>query len=258
MLLRLYPRGRAEHQVNFEMQILTHLAGRGCRVPEPLREKKGALLSDVEGRIAVWTSYLPGQALSQGPAHRLPPEALKELLDPVYLALEDFRAPFSKVAETRVFRRRFPSLLQLLERERPQLLRQVSDLFSRLSVWESALDLPSSTLHADVHPGNVLQDEEGNLWLVDFDDAHVGHRVTDWILPCLEFAFDERGQFDETRYQSLLSALVPERATPSERASMPRYRSLLTLKFAVALADLGDPLETNRYLTLLEACDFSD
>jgi hypothetical protein len=93
--------------------------------------------------------------------------------------------------------------------------------------------------------------------LIDFDDGHVGHRVTDWVLPAIEFSFDGRGKLDETRYQSLLESLVPARATVDERKAIPGYRMLLTLKFAVAISVLGDPLEDNRYFTLLRQEGFS-
>jgi homoserine kinase type II len=256
-LLRLYPKGRSPSQIRFEMEVVQHLANQGCSVPRPITSASGSLLIEVESRIAVWMDYLPAEPLSNAAAYTLPASSLGDLLHPVFRSLETFRAPFSKTTETRIFKRRLIALFSLLESEKPNLTEPVRDLYHRLSVWESSLDLPSSALHADIHPKNVLQQSDGTLWLIDFDDGHVGHRVTDWVLPAIEFSIDERGELDEARYQELLKSLVPARAIPEEKRAIPRYRTLLALKFAVALADLGEPLENNPYLALLKREDFS-
>src|SRR5690606_33680006 len=100
-------------------------------------------------------------------------------------------------------------------------------------------------------PGNVLCQGD-KLWLIDFDDGHVGLRALDWILPALEFSLTDAHTVDEARYHEILYALSRDRMTPAERSAEAGLRLLLELKFAVSLADCGEPLEQNPYFKLLE------
>lgn len=36
-------------------------------------------------------------------------------------------------------------------------------------------------LHVDLHPGNVLADEDGQVYLIDFDKAHISRKSRTWI-----------------------------------------------------------------------------
>src|SRR5690606_9316888 len=101
------------------------------------------------------------------------------------------------------------------------------------STWCSQLRLPSSVIHADIHPGNVLCQGD-TLWLIDFDDGHVGLRALDWILPALEFSLKGDHTVDEARYKELLHALSVENITPAEQSAEAGLRLLLELKFAVS------------------------
>ena len=38
-------------------------------------------------------------------------------------------------------------------------------------LWEKVKDLPTGICHGDLHRGNLLQDHDGKIYLVDFDTA---------------------------------------------------------------------------------------
>lgn len=253
LLLRIYPPGRSSRQIAFEMNLLTHLHSKGCRVPRPVQSAGAPRVLSTPSGHAVWTEYLDGLPLEDDQAFRLEPQELHALLEPVFRHLEDFNAPFSKTTETHVFQRRLPSLLAQLKADgQIATTLKVQELFRHLQALERKLVLPVGAVHADIHPQNVLCNSTGSLWLIDFDDGHVGNRVADRLLPCLEFSFDEHQHLHQERYDKLVEALVLPLATPEEVASLEIYRAILTLKFSVALADLGDPLSRNRYWNLLK------
>jgi Ser/Thr protein kinase RdoA (MazF antagonist) len=128
-------------------------------------------------------------------------------------------------------------------------------LFDELQAWEEEVNLPSRVIHADIHAGNILIEEgqpldSGELWLIDFDDAHVSYRAIDWVLPAIEFSLRRDGSLDEERYASIL-ALLATNASPVERAAFPRLRKMMLLKFAAAYSMSGHSRTQNPYLLAL-------
>ena len=250
-VFRLYPSGRKAKQIEFEMLVLDHLLVGGCRVPSVLTHQKQRI-GELKGRHFVFLEFIDAAPLSLKQAREISPARLAQLLVPIRASLEAYQAPFRPVFETRVFERRLPQLVEQLEaaQEFP-IARRVQDLFEQLDKWGAQLDLPSSVIHADIHPGNVLSNGQ-ELWLIDFDDGHVGLRALDWILPALEFSLTDSHKIDERRYRELLNALSFQQITRAEAVAEPGLRLLLELKFAVSLADCGEPLEENPYFQLLE------
>src|SRR5690606_4816581 len=100
---------------------------------------------------------------------------LLSLLEPIDRALDTLLPPFRPVRETRVFQQRLPPLLRQYG-DAPNLRDAISRLFEKLQLWEEGAEVPTRVVHADIHAGNVLLShegtlEEGDLWLIDFDDA---------------------------------------------------------------------------------------
>lgn len=252
-VLRIYPKSRRLRQVQFECSLQRHLQAGGARVAQVLTEPNQWRDSEGASRPVVWLEYLPAQHLTPQEAQQLPPADLRDLLAPIRALSESYPPPFRPAFETRVFSGRFALLRERLERLGLSTLQAaLSELFEKLESWEAALALPTSAIHADIHPGNVLKSGE-KLWLIDFDDAHVGWRAIDWVLPALEFSLDpSAAQVDEARYAQLLDALSQSEATGDERKAFAQLRLLLELKFAASLAVSGKTFEQNPYLRLLE------
>ena len=249
-VFRLYPSGRKANQIEFETDVLDHLVLAGCRVPSVLTHQERRV-GELSGRNFVFLEFIDAVPLSLKQAREISPARLAQLLVPIRASLEAYQAPFRPVFETRVFERRLPRLVEQLSAvEEFTTARRVQDLFEQLDEWGAQLDLPSSVIHADIHPGNVLSNGQ-ELWLIDFDDGHVGLRALDWILPALEFSLTDDNRVDEQRYSELLDALSRQRMTHGEEVAEPGLRLLLELKFAVSLADCGERLEDNPYFKLL-------
>lgn len=252
-VLRIYPESRRLRQIEFELSLQRYLRERQLQVPQVLGGPFQWQGQEGRPRPVVWLEYLDAQPLSPQQAQVLPVIALTELLAPILEHLESFPPPFRPAHETRIFERRLPTLLaQLNELGKFELREYAARLFEKLRHWERSIKLPSSAIHADIHPGNVLASHE-KMWLIDFDDAHVGWRAIDWILPALEFSLDPHtARVDEARYAQLLESLSATRVKPEEQRAFGNLRLLLELKFATSLAVSGKTFEQNPYLRLLE------
>jgi Ser/Thr protein kinase RdoA (MazF antagonist) len=202
----------------------------------------------------VLLEFVNGRPLSLEEGHLLPTKRLAALLQPIEAALEEFSPPFRPVAETRVFHSQMTALYAQLG-DSPAQRERLGGLFDELQAWEEEVNLPSRVIHADIHAGNILIEEgqpldSGDLWLIDFDDAHVSYRAIDWVLPAIEFSLRRDGSLDEARYASIL-ALLATNASTVERAAFPRLRKMMLLKFAAAYSMSGHSRTQNPYLLAL-------
>lgn len=253
-VVRVYPARRQARQVAFEVALHAHLRQGRCAVPEVLHPKRGERVALVDGRPAIVLEFLDARPLAFEEGHKLSPERLRALLGPIDRALEEFAPPFRPVAETRVFQGQLPSLLSQFG-DAPLRRKRLEELFLDLKTWETRVKIPTRVIHADIHAGNVLIArgeplESGELWLIDFDDAHVSYRMIDWVLPALEFSLHRDGTIDETRYDRILTLLSQPR-TPQEFEAFSNVRTMMLLKFAASFARVGHPPDENPYLLAL-------
>lgn len=254
-VVRVYPARRKARQVAFEVALHAHLRKLGCAVPQVVIPKEGEPISLVDGRPVLLLEFLDARPLDFDEGHLLSPERLRALLHPVDRALEIFSPPFRAVAETRVFCGQLPALWGQLC-DAPLRRKKLEELFSSLQSWEERIDIPSRVVHADIHAGNILLENNqaldvGKLWLIDFDDAHVSYRIIDWVLPALEFSLHRDGTIDEMRYEHILTLLSGNR-TPQEFDAFSNMRAMMLLKFAASFARSGHLPAQNPYLLALE------
>lgn len=251
VVVRVYPPSRRSRQVAFELEILSHLCSAGCHVPQVVSPAAGSEIPLVEGRCSVVLEHLPASPLTFEEGTAIPVESLLSLLLPIDTALDSFSPPFRPVRETRVFEQRLSPLLRQYG-DAPEKRDAISRLFERLQTWEERTEIPTRVVHADIHAGNVLLREdtqlgEGDLWLIDFDDAHVSYRAIDWVLPSLEFSLRPNGKLQQERYDEILRGLSG-RGKTSELDALPTLRTMMLLKFAATYAASGHRPNENPYL----------
>ncbi|MHA7817359.1 MAG: phosphotransferase enzyme family protein [Pseudohaliea sp.] len=78
-----------------------------------------------------------------------------------------------------------------------------------------------SLIHADLHPGNVLVDAEGNLGLIDFDDAAYGWHGYDLASALIEAHAD--GDFPALREALLTGYREVRPLAPRDEAMLPVF-----------------------------------
>ncbi len=246
-VVRVYPPTRRARQVAFEVSILEHLTSSGCRVPRVIRPEANSDIPRVGERCTVLLQHLPARPLGFSEGRLLPIDRLVTLLVPIDHALERLTPAFRPIRETRVFQGRLPPLLRQFGDD-PARRAALVRLFERLQAWEDKVAIPTRVIHADIHAGNILIEDgagldTGDLWLIDFDDAHVSYRAIDWVLPSIEFSLDESGNVDEERYRAILTELSSP-STTVERSAFSTVRTMMFLKFAATYAESGHPPST--------------
>ncbi|RYG23259.1 MAG: homoserine kinase, partial [Burkholderiales bacterium] len=175
-ILTLYEKRVAADDLPYFMALLDHLDGKGLAVPPAIKDRAGAEIHELEGRPACLIKFLTGvsvttptaaQAISAGAA-----------MGQMHAALEDFTL-------TRPNSMGVESWAPLLERCGQSLDQIAPGLFDRLSnalkriVARWPQHLPTSAVHADLFPDNVLMLGEKVTGLIDFYFACTDVRAYD-------------------------------------------------------------------------------
>ena len=170
-----------EEEIEWELQLIRHLAARGFPTPAVLAAEDGGLSHDFLGRPAALFAFIPGREPSpQSPREGAQVAAavaeLNRITRDLHLPHARSHTDWKRLERLEVTASRLssPGLAEMAARAR-----EFKEGFTeRLAAVSS--DLPAGIVHHDANPGNALLDEEGKLVaLLDFDEAHEGELVTD-------------------------------------------------------------------------------
>ncbi len=165
-ILTMYERRIRTGDLPFFLGLLDHLSAKGCRVPRTIHDRDGAAWRMVDGKAVALIEFLPGVS----PDRPTPAQAcaVGEALASVHLASSDFAASRENDLRPRdwnaLFRkcgpdnlRRIDDTLQaLVDKHMPRLLNE----------WPRAL--PTTKIHADLFPDNVLMLGDKVSGMIDF------------------------------------------------------------------------------------------
>ena len=263
-ILTLYEKRVAADDLPFFMALLDHLAAKGLPVPPAIKDRNGVEIQQLEGRPACLIKFLPGVSLS----HPTPAQAhaAAAALGAMHVAVRDF-------APARANSMGLTSWRPLLDRCGRDLDGIAPGLFDRVA---QALDtverdwprnLPTSAIHADLFPDNVLTRGDEVTGLIDFYFACTDLRAYDLAVTHTSWTFDARGG---TAGAELGRALLEGYASAhplsaEERAALPVLARGACIRFllsrawdwlhtpADALVTRKDPLAYERRLSWYEA-----
>lgn len=263
-ILTLYEKRVAADDLPFFMALLDHLAARGLPVPPAIKDREGREIQALEGRPACLIKFLPGVSLS----HPTPPQAhaAAAAMGAMHRAVADF-------PQTRPNTMGVATWRALLERCGSDMDTIAPSLFGRVGLALDAVerdwprDLPTSAVHADLFPDNVLMLGDRVTGLIDFYFACTDIRSYDLAVMHTSWLFDARGEnADPAIGRALLDGY--EAAHPlsaDERAALPVLARGACIRFllsrawdwlhtpADALVTRKDPLAYLRRLEWYEA-----
>ncbi len=263
-ILTLYEKRVAEGDLPYFMALLEHLADKGLPVPPAVPDRDGALIHQLEGRPACLIQFLSGVSVS----HPTPAQARAagEALGKLHKAAADFpldRPNSMGVAEWQPL---FERCGRDLDSIAPGLYdRAGKALDTILAAWPK--DLPTSAIHADLFPDNVLMLGNRVTGLIDFYFACTDIRAYDLAVMHGAWAFDGKGE----NFSAAVGATLIEGYTASfglsdaERAALPILAEGAALRFfltrawdwlntpADALVTRKDPLAYMRRLDFYAA-----
>jgi len=262
-ILTLYEKRVAAKDLPFFLGLMEHLHARGITCPQPVQNKKGAVLGQVAGRPAAMITFLDGMWIRRPtPQHCA---ALGTALAKLHLAGLDFKGSRANALSVEGWRPLYESC-----RARANEVQRDLDgyLAAELAQLEQAWPrkLPQGVIHADLFPDNVFFLGSELSGLIDFYFACTDSLAYDVAICLNAWCFETDHSYNVTKGKSLLQAYAQVRPlSQAERDALPLLARGAALRFLLtrlvdwfdvppgALVRPKDPLEYYRKLRFHQA-----
>ncbi|MDC8754077.1 homoserine kinase [Erythrobacter sp. sf7] len=239
-ILTLYERRIDYADLPYFLDLLDHLAAKGCPVPRTMHDRSGASFRMVEGKAAALIEFLPGVS----PTRPTPAQArsIGAVLADMHLAARDF--PLSRAnamdfaASAAILANCGAQRLATVHPELPAMLDH-----ARAAAALDLAALPQSQTHTDLFPDNVLMRGDTVTGLIDFYFACTGPMALDLAVTHAAWCFDAEGRYRADCGNALVAGYESVRPLkPAERALFPQIAKGACLRFVASRAE--DWLET--------------
>ncbi len=235
-ILTMYERRIDIAQLPFFLGLLDHLAAAGCAVPATIHDRSGAAWRDVDGKAVALIEFLPGVSPNRPTA--LQARAVGAALAEVHLAARDFAGDrdndltpqdTAKILET--------CGVEGLGEIDPALPPTIDRARAIVEHWPDSL--PTSIIHSDLFPDNVLMLGERVSGMIDFYFAARDMMAYDVAVTHAAWCFDKRGEnFDREVGAALIEGYESVRELgPAERAALPLLAQGACLRFVASRAE---------------------
>jgi homoserine kinase type II len=233
-ILTLYEKRVDAGDLPFFLDLLDHLADRGLPVPPAIRDRDGVAIQTLEGRPACLIRFLDGVSLTRPtPEQAATAGAARGAL---HAAVADFhgdRPNSLGVADWRPLLTRCGSDLDAIA---PGLFARVDRALAAVEAdWPH--DLPTSVIHADLFPDNVLMLGARVTGLIDFYFACRDIRAYDVAVMHTSWAFDPQGAPLDRVGPALLAGYAGSLGlSAAERAALPVLAKGACIRFLLTRA----------------------
>jgi homoserine kinase type II len=257
-ILTLYEKRVAAGDLPFFLGLMEHLAARGLTCPQPVKNRRGAVLGTVAGRPAAIVTFLDGMWIRRPSAAHC--AAVGQALARLHLAGSDFPMRRKNALSVEGWRPLYETCRQRANNVQPELRDFLSRELDHLeAAWPR--ELPQGVIHADLFPDNVFFLGDQLSGLIDFYFACTDTLAYD-VAVCLNaWCFELDHSYNVTKGRGLLQSYAKTRSlSPSELAALPLLARGAALRFlltrlvdwldvpAGALVKPKDPLEYFRKL----------
>ena len=257
-ILTLYEKRVAAGDLPFFLGLMEHLAARGLTCPQPVKNRRGAVLGTVAGRPAAIVTFLDGMWIRRPSAAHC--AAVGQALARLHLAGRDFPMRRKNALSVEGWRPLYETCRQRANNVQPELRDFLAQELDHLeAAWPR--DLPQGVIHADLFPDNVFFLGDQLSGLIDFYFACTDTLAYD-VAVCLNaWCFELDHSYNVTKGRGLLQSYAKTRSlSPSELAALPLLARGAALRFlltrlvdwldvpAGALVRPKDPLEYFRKL----------
>ncbi|MEM7703531.1 MAG: homoserine kinase [Pseudomonadota bacterium] len=234
-ILTMYERRIELGDLPYFLGLLDHLSAKGCPVPRTIHDRKGAAFRMEHGKAVALIEFLPGVSPTQPTVEQA--RSVGEVLARLHLASADF-------PKTRDNTMSFEHNLATLESCGEFGLASINtDLPGVLEPARAAaaLDLsglPSTQIHADLFPDNVLMLGSEVTGLIDFYFACTGAMALDLAVTHAAWSFDARNRYIPEIGTAVIQGYETVRhLEPAERAALPEIAKAATLRFVASRAE---------------------
>ncbi len=233
-ILTLYEKRVAKSDLPFFLGLMEHLAAAGLSCPTPLRDRHGAMLSELAGRPAALVTFLEGLSLKRPQVRHC--AGLGEALANLHRDGEGFALTRPNSLSLAGWRDLAGKLGPDADNVSPGLHQLIADELAELEArWPK--DLPSGVIHADLFPNNVFFMGDRLSGLIDFYFACNDFYAYDVAVCLCAWCFEDDGSYNITKGQGLLMAYAAARPlTPAELAALPLLARGAALRFLLTRA----------------------
>jgi homoserine kinase type II len=233
-ILTLYEKRVQQGDLPFFVDLLDHLAVRGCPVPAMIRDRDGTAIQKISERSACLIQFLPGISLThptEGQCH-----AAGAALGAMHRAVADF----SGARENSMGRAHWRGVAEAtgnLDAVLPGLQAIVDDELAFLDAnWPT--DIPAHVIHADLFPDNVLMLGDTVTGLIDFYFAATDFRAYDVAVTHASWTFSDDGnRCSNAAAGALMQGYLRKVAlSPDEIAALPLLARGAALRFLLTRA----------------------
>jgi len=192
--------------INFKL----HLAQNGICCPRPILDNSGLAIVNIKEKKSVIVTFLSGKNLAKRDDGYYDSITANHCFEvgkvtaKLHIAAADFKMSRHNDLGIDGFAPLFSKFEHLLENYQKNLRNEILQNLEFLkNSWR--LDLPASTIHADLFPDNVFFDEEGKLsGVIDFYFAATDSLLYELAININAWCFDEKNNFDEEKFTQML------------------------------------------------------
>ena len=234
-ILTMYERRIETSDLPFFLGLLDHLSAAGCPVPRTIHDRGGDAWRMIDDKAIALIEFLPGLSPSEPTAAQA--RAVGTALAQMHRAASDFPmrranglAPRDTLA---ILESCGAPALAGIDPQLPAILASGAEI---LRAWPD--DLPTSVIHSDLFPDNVLMLGDSVTGMIDFYFACDGAMAYDLAVTHAAWCFDARGEAcDQALGRALIEGYeIVRPLEPRERAALPLLAEGACLRFIASRA----------------------
>ena len=220
-------------QLPFYLRLMQHLAARGIPCPDPMPDRQGRLLGELNGKPAALVSRLAGDVVMNPDSRHC--VLIGSLLARMHRAAADFEDGLPNLRGLSWWFEVAPAVRPFLDDGQRRMLDDELLAQQRFAATPAYRALGRSPVHADLFRDNVLFETEGPRLggVIDFYFAGVDTWLYDLAVAVNDWCIDEHsGALDPARADAMLGAYRAERRfSEAEREAWPMTLRAAALRF---------------------------
>jgi homoserine kinase type II len=227
-VLTLFERLTAR-ELPFYLDLQDHLAGKGIPCPQPVADRRGAFLGELNGKPAALVSFLRGKDVTAPTATQC--SQVGTMLAHIHAAGASYAARMENPRGPQWWKAVMPEIIPFLGVDDVALLREEV----RYQALHRREELPRGAIHADLFRDNVLFENGSISGVIDFYFACTDVLLYDVAITVNDWCVTDGRALDTAGAAALLEAYQKVRPfTPNERGAWPVMLRAGALRFWVS------------------------
>lgn len=245
--------GRSLEEVEYILSVTTYLSDNGVPTPSPIAFDDGGLMRVKDGLAWTLLPFFEGKWLESSPSSLYSLGRAQAMLHAV--TPPDFMG-----SDFSMGHKLFEEMFSIAD-ERGEWTGFLTMLKSESEALRGRFDgLPRGVIHGDLFPDNVLESEEGDVSILDFEEVCHDLLAFDLVMTFVGFGWED-GEPVAERWDSILDGYQSIRALgDDELDALPDLHRLATLSIAAwrywqFVINMPGTEHTDRYLEMVDRLD---